>query len=349
MTPLDQVAALTHPGSLLSSEGDIVASYDVEVSGAPAEGFRPLSIVPTIRNANVCPFEVDYARLTRAHVINGLGVTLGDSIIGLTALSALRKKHPTLFFTIYRPRLVPAYVRQVYELAAPIFGCVRDLPVRVEALPDGAFQVDVGNHLFWPNFSSMPMIDFFLWALGVEPDSVPSVDKSNDWLRKVTVRDSQGKWAQQPYVLFCPVASTPVRSIPRSFRKEAVEQLWQEFHLPVLGFGDVEHDRYTDVRSLSKDTASFLAWVKNARFVLTSDTAAVHIAAGFDVPTVAFFTTIPPGLRVRDYAYCTPITLRLPELRGIQASARPGDIEIVERSYRELSGHELRRALQLQG
>ncbi|CAH2787932.1 MAG: hypothetical protein CBARDMAM_2363 [uncultured Caballeronia sp.] len=29
------------------------------------------------------------------------------------------------------------------------------------------------------------------------------------------------------------------------------------------------------------------------------DTAAIHIAAGFDIPTTAFFTTIAPDLRAR--------------------------------------------------
>ncbi|MEM5389809.1 ADP-heptose--LPS heptosyltransferase [Paraburkholderia phymatum] len=345
MTLLDQVSALTNAGSLLSQTGHIVASYDLEISDTPAEGYRALSVVPGIRNANVAAFEIDYSRLTRVHVINGMGVTLGDSIIGLTALWALRKQHPGLVFTIYRPRLAPDYVKQLYVLAAPIFGSVMDLPVHVRSLPETEFQLDLGNHLFWPNFSSMPMIDFFLWALGIAPDSVASRDKANGWLRQVNVPDLTGNWAHQSYVLLCPVASTPVRSIPPSFRREVVAQLWERFHLPVLGFGDVAHDRYTDISSLSPDTASFLAWVKNARFLVTSDTAAVHIAAGFDVPTAAFFTTIPPDQRVRDYKCCTAIELSRPELHGIQASGRAGDLEIIERAYREAAGDGLGRAL----
>src|ERR1700759_5111371 len=122
MTILDEVSALTNIGSLLSRDGEIVASYDLEVSDEAAEGYRALSAVQAIKNANVAPFEVDYARLTRVHVINGMGVTLGDSIIGLTALVAIKRRHPGISFVIYRPSRAPAYVKQLYELAAPIFG-----------------------------------------------------------------------------------------------------------------------------------------------------------------------------------------------------------------------------------
>jgi hypothetical protein len=68
-----------------------------------------------------------------------------------------------------------------------------------------------------------------------------------------------------------------------------------------------------------------------------TDTAALHVAAGFDISTTAFFTTIAPGLRVRDYPYCHSVRLPLPQLQGIQASNQPGDIELIERAYSALS------------
>lgn len=336
MTYLDSAAALTHAGSLISRDGEIVASYDLEVSDAEADGYRPLSMVTSIRNAHVRPFRIDYSHLTRVHVINGMGVTLGDSVIGLTALSAIKKRHPGLQFALYRPNQTPVYVKQLYELAAPVFGKTLDLPVLIETLPDDELALDLGNHLFWPNFSSMPMIDFFLSALGIEPDDVDPRDKSNDWLRQVEVPALRGDWAPNEYVLLCPTASTPVRSIPRAFRAEVVNRLWARFQLPVLGFGEIDHPGYRDVTALSPDTAAFVAWVKNARFVVTSDTAAVHIAAGFDVPTAAFFTTVPSDLRVRDYRHCTAIDLHLQGLCGVQASSRPKDIALLERAYEAL-------------
>jgi ADP-heptose:LPS heptosyltransferase len=75
--------------------------------------------------------------------------------------------------------------------------------------------------------------------------------------------------------------------------------------------------------------------------MLTSDTAAVHIAAGFDVPTTAFFTTVAPELRVRDYALCEPVTLPLPELRNMQASDRAQDLARVKSAYEQTLAREL--------
>src|ERR1700761_3810234 len=92
--PLDEVSALTHPGSLLSPDSEIVAPYDLEVTDTPATGFLPLSMVQGIVNANCATFAPDYASHRKLRVINGMGVTLGDSIIGLTALFALKKLHP---------------------------------------------------------------------------------------------------------------------------------------------------------------------------------------------------------------------------------------------------------------
>jgi hypothetical protein len=262
-----------------------------------------------------------------------MGVTLGDSIIGLTALAAIKRRYPTLLFSIYRPHSVPRYVRQLYQLAEPVFGKVIDLPVHIESLPAGELQLDVGNHLFWPNFASMPMIDFFLWALGVSPSRVSTQEKSNDWLRCVKLPGPERHGLPQEYVLFCPSASTPVRSIPPSVQAELVERMWARFGLPVFGFGEVAHSRYTDITALSPDTPSFLAWVKGSQFVLTSDTAAVHVAAGFEVPTLAFFTTIAAQLRVRDYWRCTAIDLLVPELAGIHASGREQDLSLVEGAF----------------
>ncbi|MFP3568119.1 glycosyltransferase family 9 protein [Paraburkholderia sp. SIMBA_030] len=340
MTYLDPLSALANAGSLLSANDEIVASYDLEVEGASVDGYRSLATVSAIRNANVEAFEIDYSRVSRLHVINGMGVTLGDSIIGISALAAIRRANPGISICIYRPRRDPEYVRQLYKLAEPVVGEIIDLPVHVGSMSRDDLLLDIGNHLFWPNFASMPMIDFFLWSLGVSPDAVTATDKANEWLRQVKLPAFNRDPLPEKYVLFCPVASTPVRSIPEPFRVELVERMWQKFNLPVLGFGKIDHAHYTDITNRSLDTAAFLSWVKGARFILTSDTAAVHIAAGFDVPTVAFFTTIAAELRVRDYPDCTAVDLPLPDLAGIQASGRAADLQLVERAYRWLlDGH----------
>ncbi|SAK71493.1 hypothetical protein AWB77_03029 [Caballeronia fortuita] len=328
MTTLADVHALTHAGSLLSPQGEIVAPYDLEAADADASGYAALPAA--ILNANRAPFEIDYARADRVHLVNAFGVTLGDSVIGLSALFALKRLYPHLRITIYRPMRAPRYVQRLYELAAPWAGDPVPLPVPLASVPADEPAIDIGNQLFWPRFASMPMIDFFLWAMGVAPDRIAVGDRRNGWLADVPLKAT----ANVPYTLFCPDASTPVRSIPASMRACIVARLADETGLPVMGFGAVDHPRYRNIAPLCLDTDDFLAWIGHARYLVTADTAALHVAAGFDIPTTAFFTTIPASLRARDYPNCVAVEFALPHLRGIHASARPADLAALERAYR---------------
>lgn len=336
MTTLDDVSSLTHTGSLLSAEGEIIASYDLEVSDTAIGGYRALSTFRGIRNANASAETIGYDGANRVHIINGMGVTLGDSIVGLTALAAIKHRHPDVSFAIYRPSRTPLFVKALYHLAAPLFGRVVELPISLDALPADEPKVDIGNHLFWPNFSTMPMIDFFLWALGLDPSDIASHEKRNAWLQRLVLPELAQGWEKRPYVLLAPTASTPVRSIPSRYLTEIVSRLWAEFGLPVVGFFPIVHERYINVSSWSGSTASFLAWVRNAKLLVTSDSSALHVAAGFDVPTAAFFTTIPSKLRARDYPKCAAIDLPVPTLMGVHASARPADLALIERAYARL-------------
>jgi hypothetical protein len=328
MTTLDEVHALTHAGSLLSPDGEIVAPYDLEVMHADASGFSPLPAA--ILNAGREPFDADYAHARRVHLVNAFGVTLGDSIIGLSALSAIAKRHPHLAFTVYRPQHAPRYVQRLYELARGMFDLV-ELPMPLASLPADELRIDIGNQLFWPRFASLPMIDFFFWAMGVAPERIAADDKRNRWLADVPLPSI----ASEPYALLCPDASTPVRSIPASARSRIVTRLADETGLPVAGFGALDHPRYRDITQRCADTGDFLAWIKHARYLVTADTAALHAAAGFDVPTTAFFSTIPAFMRARDYANCVAVELDVPHLRGMHASARTADLDALERAWRD--------------
>ncbi|RQR23336.1 ADP-heptose--LPS heptosyltransferase [Burkholderia sp. Bp9143] len=328
--------ALVHPGTLLAPDGTLVAPYDIEHGGDRAEGCVPAAPALGLLHAAHRPFRLDYDRTTDVHVINGMGVALGDSVIGLTALAALRAMHPGLRFTLYRPARAPRYVDALYALAADVVAPSRALPCAADALPAHAPRIDLGNHLYWPAFARQPMIDFFLDALGVDPATVPAAAKRNRWLARLRLPAPPVEW-RRPYVLFCPTASTPVRSVPPALRTAFVERLARRYGLPVVGFGPVAHPAYVDVSHDAADTARFIAWVKGASVLFAPDTAALHLADGFDVPTLGCFTTIGPALRVRDYPNCVPVALDVPaELHGLHRSERPDDLAAVEAAYRTI-------------
>lgn len=334
-----QHAILRHTGSLLSADEHVVASYDLEQQ-ARLEHYRPLSDIAPIKNRAIRSFELDYDTISTLDIINGMGVALGDSIIGLTALYALKTRYPQLEITLYRPALAPVYVDTLYQHAQMLIANTQALPQPLSYFASRwcaprAACIDLGNQVFWPDFAHMPMIDFFFHALGVNPDSIPAALKSNHWLQHLALPALPAYWQQQPYVLFCHTASTPIRSVPTTQRPRLVEALWQQYRLPVLGFGPVEHAHYVDISTFSTDTLDFLAWIKQASFLLTIDSAAVHAAAGFDIPTRAIFSTIPPRLRVRDYAKCEAILLPLEQLSHLHASSDARALAALEQAYEQ--------------
>jgi hypothetical protein len=322
------------PGSLISATGDIIAPYDLETASEPLTTYRRSTSDRRVRHADSAPFRVDWAMTSTVHIVNGMGVTLGDSVIGLTAIAAIKARFPRVRVHLYRPAHAPRYVEELYALAA---GLVIDqcetLPYALSRLPADAMIIDVGNHLFWPRFSDTAMIDFFLDALGMDPSAVDRAHKQNTWLSSLPCRTRTAAAKQKPYVLFCPSASTPLRSIPKTVRPQLVDAIARQYEMPVLGFGHIAHPAYRDITGESTSTESFVEWVREASFVMSGDSAAVHLAAGFGIPTTAFFSSIEPGLRVRDYSNCNPISLAVPELRSIQASSRPGDTRLIERAF----------------
>ena len=89
MSLLANEDVLFHQGSLLTPDGQVVASYDIEQQQFTGPYFS-LYGEDSIRNAAVRAFRLDYRAASVVQVINGMGVALGDSIIGLTAIEALR-------------------------------------------------------------------------------------------------------------------------------------------------------------------------------------------------------------------------------------------------------------------
>ncbi|VFS80699.1 Uncharacterised protein [Kluyvera cryocrescens] len=57
-----------------------------------------------------------------------LGVTLGDSIVGISVLSAIKKKNPKIKIKLIRPETAPSYVEELYELASSVIDELHYMP-----------------------------------------------------------------------------------------------------------------------------------------------------------------------------------------------------------------------------
>lgn len=315
--------------ALVDSSGKVWLPYDLPHLRAPSVGWSRLSSRRDVRHAGRRPFHWRAPASDTLHVLNGMGVTLGDSIIGMNALAWLKTRHPLLRIHLYRTPHTPAFVERLYQLAIPIVESVTYLPTPLETLPEDV--VDLSDFLYWPAFASEPMVDFFMRGLGVALEAVPASAKGNRWLSHLPLPSIPA--SASSYVLFCDQASTPLRTVPPEHAAAMVDRIWQQYGLPVLGFHPVQHPHYRDISTHSRNLDHYIAWVKGAGAVIGTDSSAIHIAAGFDVPTLAVFVSIDPALRARDYPNCQVLDMRTELTRGLHESNDPVVLQEVHRIW----------------
>ena len=317
--------------ALVDGEGAIWLPYDLAHRRHRTGSWNLISERRDVLHAGRRRFRLRTSYGRELHVLNGMGVTLGDSVIGMSVLAWVKTEHPSLQIHVYRSPHTPTYVERLYQLANTIIEPVRYLPWPLLALPKQL--IDLSDFLHWPRFTTEPMVDFFLEALGLDPVAMPAHAKQNTWLAALTLPALPPRWNDSPYVLMCDRSSTPLRSIPRRHAVALVQRAWERYRLPVLGFHELPHPRWHDVSELATTTEQFMAWVRSARLVIGTDSSAVHLAAGFNVPTLAGFASINPGLRVRDYPSCTAVDLRTPLTDGLHTSDDPDLLHEVDRRW----------------
>lgn len=286
---------MTYPGSLLADEKWIVASWDIE-QGKLWQNVRPLSD-RRVLNYQQARHPAAYCDGCRVNFINGMGVTLGDSIVGLCVCHYLKQRYRHLTINIVRPVVVSSAVEAVYRaaLTVGIIDSLEQMPWAVEKCQDFDINIDMGNQLFREDFQCLEMHDYFFRHAGIEPDTVPVEYKSNRWLAQNAVKPVT------PFVLFCPAASTPLRAIPVRWHAQIIREFQQRYLLPVKGFSPQIEPGYADISAQITTTGAFIETIGQASFVYTADSSALHIAAAFSVPTRAIFTAIAPELRTAYY------------------------------------------------
>ena len=266
-------------------------------------------------------------------IIGGFGLSLGDGIIGLQALHAGQSVGLLPKARLYRQSGL-GLVDQLYPLAAD-FAETKALPTGWPPLDArdlaGRFGrvIDIRDFALNPGFRGGAMIDFFLRKLGIDPQAVPSALKRNTWLApRACLPPSAGR-----YVLVCPGSSMAMRDMPEAVHQRILRTLCGGQSLPVLTQGDAG-DSGAVAAGRCRTIAELLGLVAHARFVVSTDTAMVHLADALGVPCLAFFTTHRPEWRVRDYPLCRAVHLPVAGLPEALEFSRSGeDVAAVRRAW----------------
>ena len=319
--PHSAAAALPTGEALVDERGAVWLPHDIAKSTLAGRWWSRLSSCRPSMHAVRMPFCWSPPRGGTLSILNGMGVTLGDSVIGLGVLAWLKQRDPGLRIEVYRSQCTPAFVERLYALADRVVDRVHRLPQPIDSLPPEL--VDLSDFLHWPEFATTAMVDFFATGVGLSPRAMPVSAKANRWLAELSINPAAAAAQAGRYVLFCADASTPLRSVPGDLAAAMVEQIWQRYRLPVCGFRPIAHPRFRDVSSLSPHLDAYLGWIRSAQLVVSTDSSALHIAAGFDRPTLALFTGIAPELRVRDYPMCRSLDIGMPATRGVHESRDP--------------------------
>src|SRR5438105_6317646 len=100
-TAADQ-SALLQGEAVVDGGGNVWLPYDLPHLRVPSTGWTRLSSRRDVHHAERRPFQWRAPASDTLHILNGMGVTLGDSIIGMNALAWLKTRHPTLRIHLYR-------------------------------------------------------------------------------------------------------------------------------------------------------------------------------------------------------------------------------------------------------
>ncbi|HUC16093.1 MAG TPA: glycosyltransferase family 9 protein [Acetobacteraceae bacterium] len=274
-------------------------------------------------------------RPRRLAILNGFGMTLGDSVIGLTALAAVlgagrfAERRPLL---VRKPLFGRRLIHELYATASP-FADVTWFPYRAALAPPFEMRIDIREFAFDPAFRATSMIDYFLTRLGVDPAGIPAGAKRNTWLA-ATIRPRRPAGLPRKYVLVCPRAAMAMRTMPAPVHARLLASLLAVQTLPVVTQGRPAepHPRILYCPAVPS-LAELAGLVAGAALIVSTDTAMVHLADAWSVPTLAFFITHRPEWRARDYPLCTAIHLPAPLPQAIEFARDAADIAAAEGAW----------------
>lgn len=244
-------------------------------------------------------------------LFNGVGNGIGDNIAGLAAWRATREWLSSRGLTAPEITLLAqpyteSTLRRLFLLEPSIKGA-EALPVSLARLQRFDGYWDFGEPVADPEFDRMPMVDWFLSRIGIDPAEVPAEAKSAI-LPAGLARAPKGLARRLaglpgPRLGIHATASSSLRTIPAAIVSSLIERVLAETPYSVVSTCPLalEHPRVLDLSSQLRNLSEYCWTLSQVDALISADTSAYHIAAAYGIPTLALFATIPPRLRVAYY------------------------------------------------
>lgn len=256
-------------------------------------------------------------RPLRLAVINGLGTMLGDNLIGATALARACEALAVRFGPCevdvvlgWNARPGTEEIHRQYNSIRTVYGHGITLD---DFLQYDAFW-DFSALLKMQGYNDLPLVDFYLHQLGLDPASIgadskrPRLRLAEDATRPARERvaaSAQGR----PAVFVQAQASTPLRGMPQQFQFDLIDTILAQSNAVVVLADEalLAHAARWDAAPgrvcnqwdwASGSTERYAALIAACDAIVSVDSFAIHVAAARAMPGLALFSTIDPALRV---------------------------------------------------
>ncbi|KUJ75899.1 hypothetical protein AVO42_11540 [Thiomicrospira sp. XS5] len=247
-------------------------------------------------------------RSFRFALVNGLGMNLGDTLVGLTALRVAHRvmemelQAAVSFDFLLGVGTNDYVVDLIGQAGFPGRVFRQNRTVAEFSEYDGFF--DFSNLIHYARYKELPAVDWFLWWLGLDYELVPPQWKRNQLVcdeAKVTYFHEKLKALlherqQSRAIYFNPQASTPLRSFPEKQALAFVQSL-AELRPDWLWLSDQKlaesSDVLVSVQAEPHGVADHIALQAACHGMVTVDTFSLHVADALHKPCVALCSSVP--------------------------------------------------------
>lgn len=248
-------------------------------------------------------------------IVNAMSNAVGDHLIGMRAFEIWHNRVceilPGTKVTISLFQLNPHKLSDITKLWADKINALYMLPNNTSRLIEQNAFIDLGTLLLREGFDTEHMIDFFLKALSIDPNSVVPEEKRMKYLVNDDTKERVKKMMRairtknRPILLFHHKSTAPIREIEDWRARKMIGEIIKNsdyFVISACGL-DYQNSRFLDVSLHSSSLDEFAAIISEADAVVTVDTCTYHFADAFSIPTVVLFSSIDPELRSKYYPY----------------------------------------------
>lgn len=257
------------------------------------------------RQLQVLKTATPWRRHYRLLLINAFGANLGDTMIGLTAfrqvLQVLQAELPAISVDVMLGWHKGDGLTRLFRAEESIDTLLTQGQTLAE-LTRYQMMFDTSALLYLPRFGKMPLVDWYLWWMGVDPATVPAQCKRNSVAIPDDARESVTGClppASGQRILFNPKASVPLRSLPEETSLRLVEYLLAALpasQIILIQPLPVEHPRVVNLSGLLPTVDHLAALVAQVDGVIGVDTYTQHLADATDTPAVTLFASVEPDL-----------------------------------------------------